>query len=68
MIVTCGILYLRITLYPSRIQAMVDFRIHHIEAIERGGGVYNLDNLIILAPRTHTGIHNPQVFVPAYRP
>jgi RHS repeat-associated protein len=46
----------------------IEYQIHHIEAIERGGAVYNLDNLIVLAPRTHMGIHNPQVFVPSYRP
>ncbi len=46
----------------------IEYQIHHIEAIERGGGVYDLDNLLILAPRPHMGIHNPQVFVPTYKP
>ena len=44
-----------------------EYEIHHIEAIQRGGGVYDLDNLIVLAPLPHMGIHNPQVFVPRYR-
>jgi hypothetical protein len=33
------------------------FEIHHIVAIENGGGVYDLHNLIVVSPRRHHEIH-----------
>lgn len=33
------------------------FQIHHVVAIEHGGGVYDIDNLRIVTPRLHDEIH-----------
>jgi len=33
------------------------FNIHHIDPIEGGGGVYDLDNLIVVSPAYHDQIH-----------
>ena len=35
----------------------IKYNIHHIKPVEDGGDVYNLDNLIIVAPKTHDEIH-----------
>lgn len=32
--------------------------IHHRKPIESGGGVYDLDNLAIVSPRYHLGMHH----------
>ena len=33
------------------------YNIHHVKPVEDGGDVYNLDNLEIVAPKTHDEIH-----------
>jgi hypothetical protein len=33
------------------------FVLHHIVPIEYGGAVYDLDNLIVVSPRTHQAVH-----------
>lgn len=33
------------------------YNIHHVNPVEDGGDVYNLDNLAIVAPKTHNEIH-----------
>lgn len=33
------------------------YNIHHVKPVEDGGDVYNLDNLAIVAPKTHDEIH-----------
>ena len=44
------------------------YELHHIDPVEHGGGVFDLDNIMVLAPKTHKGIHDPQVFVPSVIP
>jgi hypothetical protein len=34
------------------------YNLHHRTAIENGGGVYDLDNIIVVTPRYHEGVHN----------
>lgn len=34
------------------------FELHHITPIEHGGSVYDLDNLVVVSPRTHIYIHD----------
>ena len=38
-------------------QNQIRYNIHHIHPVEDGGDVYNLDNLIIYAPKTHKDVH-----------
>ena len=38
-------------------QNQIRYNIHHIHPVEDGGDVYNLDNLIILSPKTHKEVH-----------
>jgi hypothetical protein len=33
------------------------YELHHITPIENGGGVYDLDNIVVVSPRTHVDIH-----------
>ena len=33
------------------------FELHHIEALGRGGDVYNIDNLTIMTPKAHIELH-----------
>ena len=33
------------------------FNLHHINPIETGGGLYDMNNIIIAAPRYHAGLH-----------
>ncbi|HYO69713.1 MAG TPA: DUF4157 domain-containing protein [Archangium sp.] len=35
------------------------FNLHHITPLEAGGGLYDLDNIVIVGPRFHQSIHNP---------
>ena len=35
----------------------IKYNIHHVNPVEDGGDVYNLDNLAIVAPKTHDEIH-----------
>jgi hypothetical protein len=34
------------------------FNLHHIQAIENGGAVYDLSNLQIVSPKVHLGLHS----------
>ena len=38
-------------------QNQIRYNIHHIHPVEDGGDVYNLDNLMILSPKTHKEVH-----------
>lgn len=40
-----------------RSTSQTKYNIHHIKPVEDGGDVYNLDNLEIVAPKTHDEIH-----------
>ncbi len=44
------------------------YTLHHIRPIEHGGGVYDMDNLLIVSPRLHAGaIHAPTRRLPRFR-
>jgi hypothetical protein len=44
------------------------YTLHHIRPIEHGGGVYDMDNLLVVSPRLHSGsIHAPTRRLPRYR-
>ncbi|EEF7981835.1 type VI secretion system tip protein VgrG [Salmonella enterica subsp. arizonae serovar 40:z4,z32:-] len=43
--------------YHGPNEVVKKFQIHHDQAIEDGGGVYDLDNLRIVTPRLHDEIH-----------
>ncbi|MFB2764009.1 hypothetical protein [Marinobacter shengliensis] len=34
------------------------YEIHHLEEIQNGGAVYDLDNMTITTPRNHIRIHS----------
>jgi hypothetical protein len=34
------------------------FEIHHVHEIQHGGAVYDVDNLRVVTPKKHKGIHN----------
>jgi hypothetical protein len=34
------------------------YNLHHLTPIDAGGGVYDIDNLLIVSPRYHLGLHS----------
>ena len=48
---------LRRGIYHGRNEIVKKFQIHHVVAIEHGGGVYDIDNFKIVTPRLHDEIH-----------
>lgn len=45
---------------PGRAGARQTFNIHHIRPVAQGGGVYDLDNLVIITPRAHIDLHRKE--------
>ena len=41
----------------ERVGGRIKYEIHHVREISKGGGVYDLDNMIILSPQHHIDIH-----------
>ncbi|MNZ38381.1 Pyocin-S2 [compost metagenome] len=41
----------------ERIGAKIKYEIHHVKRIADGGGVYDVDNLRIVSPKSHVEIH-----------
>ncbi len=37
----------------------VSYTLHHVTPLEAGGGLYDLDNIVVVSPAYHGGIHNP---------
>jgi hypothetical protein len=37
----------------------VKFEIHHQHWIKNGGAVYDMDNIVVLAPKQHIDTHKP---------
>lgn len=44
----------------GRVGARQTLNIHHVHPIAQGGGVYDLDNLIIMTPRAHIDVHRKE--------
>lgn len=46
--------------YPvpsEQVGGRITFELHHLEEIQHGGDVFNVDNINVTTPRLHTGIH-----------
>ncbi|WP_197413128.1 S-type pyocin domain-containing protein, partial [Vibrio sp. MEBiC08052] len=41
----------------DRVGGRVKFELHHVEEIQRGGKVYDVDNIRVTTPRNHIDIH-----------
>ncbi|PCE69340.1 S-type pyocin domain-containing protein [Salinivibrio sp. YCSC6] len=41
----------------ERVGGRVKYEIHHVDEIQHGGEVYNVDNLKVVSPKTHIEIH-----------
>ena len=46
------------TYREGRVGKRIKFETHHIEPIDQGGGVYDVDNMGVTTPRQHINIHS----------
>jgi hypothetical protein len=45
---------------PQKVGKRIKYKLHHKTPINKGGGVYDIDNLYIVTPRFHKEILNPK--------
>ena len=41
----------------NRVGGRVKYELHHVDEIQHGGEVYNVDNLRVVTPKKHIDIH-----------
>ena len=44
----------------QQVGGQVTYQLHHVQPIHAGGGVYNLDNIVIVTPRYHQEMLEPR--------